>query len=186
MKNIRDQLTEVQDGCSPSGGVLKAITFLTMVGGLLILGLGAAAIAKNYGSAWTPGALVAIGVLILLFSCLGFWAAIAKNRGVLCCFAVLVGIITFFEFVTAIACFALQGTLDSDLQKMYDERPEDYERAFGNCNPECLKAVFSERLKLLGGFSIVLVILQIINIVTAVLYRKALRDGEYEKWRSQL
>eukprot|EP00741_Cyanophora_paradoxa_P004809 tig00000829_g4666.t1 len=157
-----------------------------MVGGLLILGLAGAALAKGYGGAWTPHALVAIGVFILLFSCLGFWAAVAKNRGVLCCFAISVGIITIFEFATAIACFALRSKIEEDIQWLYDKSPEDFAKVWPGLTPGYAKALASENLKLLGGFGLFLVLLQIINIVTAVLYRKALRDGEYEKWRSNI
>eukprot|EP00275_Glaucocystis_incrassata_P002063 EC124684.1.p1 GENE.EC124684.1~~EC124684.1.p1 ORF type:complete len:187 (+),score=30.26 EC124684.1:18-578(+) len=186
MKSVKDSLQEVKTGRSPSGGILKMLTFLTMVGGLLILSLAAAALAKGFGSAWTPGALVAVGVFVLLFSCFGFWGAMAKNRGVLCCFAIVVGFMTFIEFIAAISCFALSGKVKAFIDDLYANNREEYNKVFGDQDPSYCQAKAEENLALLGGFALFLVFLQLANIILAVLYRKALRDGEYEKWRSQL
>mmetsp|Transcript_24815 Transcript_24815/g.42776 ORF Transcript_24815/g.42776 Transcript_24815/m.42776 type:complete len:189 (+) Transcript_24815:87-653(+) len=180
MKSVmKTELANVKSACSPSGGILKILTGLTMIGGILILALGAAFLEKKLGAAWTPGALVAIGLFVLIFSCLGFWAAMMKNRAALCCFSLFIGAFTIFEFATAIACFALASRLD-------DWISDDYVAKFYNGDKSTVKALAETHMKMLGGFAIFLVLLQIVTIATALLYRKALKDGEYENMRSYI
>jgi len=187
MKSVmKTELANVKTAFSPSGGILKILTGLTMIGGILILALGAAALQKGFGGSWTPGALVAIGVFVLLFACLGFWAALMKNRAVLCCFSIFIAGFTVFQFATAIACFAMATKLNSWIDDLYNKDKQYFDRLWPNSSPEYVKTLAEENMKLLGGFAIFLVLLQILTITTALLYRKALKDSEYEKMRSYI
>eukprot|EP00276_Gloeochaete_wittrockiana_P017836 CAMPEP_0184351234 /NCGR_PEP_ID=MMETSP1089-20130417/43496_1 /TAXON_ID=38269 ORGANISM="Gloeochaete wittrockiana, Strain SAG46.84" /NCGR_SAMPLE_ID=MMETSP1089 /ASSEMBLY_ACC=CAM_ASM_000445 /LENGTH=188 /DNA_ID=CAMNT_0026684533 /DNA_START=63 /DNA_END=629 /DNA_ORIENTATION=+ len=183
MKILPGKSAKSLKACYTSSWLVKLATLGSMVGAIVTLILAGHVIQKGYGGEWTPHVLIATGVFNLLVSCTGFWAAVTKNRAVLCCFACLLLPITLVEFAVSIACFTARDRLLDYYAALYKDHREKFEAIFPGATPEMLEANARSAFDSLGGFGLALVFAEFAVIAAALLYRRKLRDDEYERWR---
>jgi len=122
-----------------------ATTFITLIIGAALIGVGVYGLLNPLGSAWVPTTLpilsIIIGAVVFLISLVGFFAAVAEFRTFVYIYFGVLLVLVIFQYLIGVLALTNRGnfinnTLDSRWTDLYEHKPRyirDVEDHYGCC-----------------------------------------------------